>query len=38
LESAARDGKVSEAALIFEALRLEVARASEFMQDKLDAA
>jgi CheY-like chemotaxis protein len=38
LESAAKAGRASEATLIFEALRLEVARASEFMQDKLDAA
>ncbi len=38
LEAAAKNGKASEAILIFEALRLEVARANEFMQVKLAAA
>ena len=36
LENAAKDGNASEATLILEALRIEVARASEVMQDKLD--
>jgi PAS domain S-box-containing protein len=38
LEAAAKSGNRSEAALIFEALRLEVARANDYMHDKVDAA
>ena len=38
LETAAKEGSMSEATLIFEALRNEVARAKEYMQGRVDAA
>jgi CheY-like chemotaxis protein/HPt (histidine-containing phosphotransfer) domain-containing protein len=38
LEDAAKNGNASKATLLFEALRNEIARANEYMQDKLAAA